>query len=109
LTSIFKQEKGADALRKLNQSQSSGRVKVSGGAKGKKAAGGKKSKSASVVKSLLSGGNNKRSTAHLKAGEMKSPGDFADKHSANLTSMKQFKQFMNKIKEKKGQKPKSRK
>jgi hypothetical protein len=40
---------------------------------------------------------------------MKSPGDFADKHSANLTSMKQFKQFMNKIKEKKGGKPKSRK
>lgn len=97
MNAIFKAEKGSDAYKKLNQSQSSGKVKATGGKSGGKKSG-KKVGSKGFMSKLMTPGDNKRSTAHLNTFN-KSPGDFAgDKHSTSLKTKKEFAKFLKTIK-----------
>ena len=99
MNAIFKAEKGSDAYKKLNQSQSSGKVKATGGKAGGKKATKKSSKG--FMQKLMTPADNKRSTAHLNTFN-KSPGDFAgDKHSTSMKTKKEFAKFLKTIKSKK--------
>lgn len=105
LESVFKQEKGANALSKLSQGGSSGRVKVSGG-QTKKSKSAKKggSKKAAAVGALMrsSSANNKKSvTLGAKGPNVQSPGNAGADGSANISSMRDFKKMVSMIKNQK--------
>jgi hypothetical protein len=100
MNSIFKQEKGADALRKVQAGPAAGgKVKVSGGAKGK----GKK-KAAAPVKALMKstpGAQKKSTTRVLSKGGMASPGGDGKKGTTDNTTMRDFKKMMKHMKKNK--------
>lgn len=106
LESVFKQEKGANALSKLSSGGgSNGRVKVSGG-KGAKSKSAKKSGSKKVgaTGALMrsSSANNKKSAVLGARGpNVQSPGNAGADGSANISSMKDFKKMVNMIKNQK--------
>jgi len=106
MESIFKQEKGSNALAKLNQSQSSGKVRATGGAKKSKSAGKKVSKKAGAVHALMKSGSNAKRSAVLgaRAPNAQSPGDFGADGSANIKSMSDFKKMVSLIKKNKDSK-----
>jgi len=104
LESVFKQEKGANALSKLSQGGSSGRVKVTGGAASKsKSKSAKKggAKKSTTVRALMSRGtpvDPKHSVRPMAGrGPMPTPGAGEEKGSANISSMKDFKKMVSKI------------
>lgn len=111
LNSIFKQEKGADALRKLQAGPvSSGRAKVVGGAKGAKGARKAAGKGVSGVVEKLSKftpGDKKsaakKSTARIltKAPTMQSPGGDKQTGTTDNATMKDFQKMINYLKKNK--------
>jgi len=112
MNSIFKQEKGADQLRKLQSGPSAGgKVAVKGGSKKAGKKGGKSSGVGSMVEKLAKftpgdkkSNANKKSTTRIltKAPTFPSPG--GDKHhgTTDHTSMKDFKKMMAYLKKNKG-------
>lgn len=113
LNSIFKQEKGADALKKLQAGgDSQGKAKVVGGAKraGKSAKKGSVAKVAAIaekISKLTPGGKKsaaKKSTARIltKAPTLQSPGGDKEAGTTDHATMKDFKKMISFLKKGKG-------
>jgi len=104
LDNIFKQEKGASALSKLNQSVSSGKVKATGGAKKSKSSKGIKKSTKTATGALMrqaSGANERSAVLGAKGPNVQSPGNAGERGSANISTMADFKKMVSMIKNKK--------
>lgn len=108
LNTIFKQEKGADALRKVQAGPSTGgKAKVTGGAKGAakglKKAGGKVANMVDKLNKLTPGGKKsaaKKSTAKIlsRVQTMQSPGGDREAGTTDNATMKDFQKMITYLK-----------